>query len=135
MTLRRWLLLTVIALGAGGVLVFGLTACSTPFIPLPPPSDPSFTPIVVDDGMGGVRMTWETRGTVAGAEARVSVYNATLGEGIIVRSLADGSYVASPLEGREGDRVEIDFEAKDGQGGAGICRLLQRGLAQTPCPR
>jgi hypothetical protein len=135
MNLRRWLLVAVTALGAGGALVLGLPACSTPFIPLPPPADPSFSPVAVDDGMGGTTMMWETRGSVTGAESKVSVYNASAGEGVIVRSLADGTYVASPLQGQLGDRVEIGFETKDGQRSASICRLLQLGLAQTPCPK
>lgn len=135
MTLRRWLLVAMTALGAGGALTLGLPGCSTPFIPLPPPADPSFSPVAVDDGMGGLKMMWETRGSVSAGEAKVSVYNASAGEGVIVRALPDGTYVASPIEGREGDRIEIGFEAKDGQRAPGICRLLQTGLAQTPCPR
>src|SRR5688572_8890836 len=99
MTLRRWLLVVVTAFGAGGGLLVGLPACNTPFIPLPPPADPTFTPIAVSDGMGGTRMMWQTSGAPSAAmvEAKVTVYNATVGAGVIVRAQTDGSYVASPI--------------------------------------
>src|SRR3954469_17693377 len=42
MTPRRWLLAAVTALAASGLLVLGLPACNTPFIPLPPPASPTF---------------------------------------------------------------------------------------------
>jgi hypothetical protein len=135
MTPRRWLLAAVMALaGAGGLLVC-LPACNTPFIPLPPPSDPTFMPVTVTDAMGGTQTVWETRGpaSAALADAKVSVYNASVGAGVIVRAGADGSYVASPIEGREGDHIEIEYDSKDGRSGPGICRVLQVGLAQTEC--
>jgi hypothetical protein len=133
MSLKRWLLVGAMALSAGAAMVLALPACNTPFIPLPPPSDPTFMPVVVGDGMGGSRTLWETRGTAA-AEAKVSVYNADVGAGVIVRAQTDGSYVATPLDGKEGDRIQIDYTAKDGTPGPGICRILQQGRAQTECP-
>ena len=126
----------VTALAAGGSFVIGLPACNTPFIPLPPPGDPTFTPVMVSDGMGGTRMMWETRGgaSSAMAEAKVSVFNVDVGAGVIVRAQADGAYVASPLDGREGDRIQIGYDGKDGRSGPGICRILTKGVAQTGCP-
>jgi hypothetical protein len=136
MTLKRCLLLVAMALGVGALLTFALPACNTPFIPLPPPGDPTFTPVVINDGMGGTRTVWDVRGMPAAAlsEAKVSVYNATVGAGVIVRAQLDGSYVAAPIDGHEGDRVQIDYTAKDGTNGPGICRLLQQGRAQSDCP-
>src|SRR5207247_6781838 len=99
----------------------------TPFIPLPPPSDPTFTPVMVSDGMGGTHMMWETRGTAA-SEAKVSIFNASVGAGVIVRAQTDGAYVAAPIDGHEGDRVQIEYESKDGRSGTGSCGILQRGL-------
>jgi hypothetical protein len=130
-------MLAAVAALSGGALLFGLPACNTPFIPLPPPSDPTFTPIAVSDGMGGTRMMWETRQgpSAAMAEAKVTIYNASVGAGVVVRAQLDGSYVASPLDGKEGDRIEVDYEAKDGRKGPGLCRILQVGLAQTDCPK
>jgi hypothetical protein len=137
MTTRRWLLTALGALAASALLVVVLPACNTPFIPLPPPADPTFTPVTVSDGMGGTRTMWETRGAPAAAlsEAKVSVFNVDVGAGVIVRAQADGSYVAAPIDGREGDRVQIQYESKDGRSGPGICRRLQQGLAQSQCPQ
>ena len=136
MTPRRWLLTAVMALCTSSLMLVGLPACNTPFIPLPPPADPTFTPMMVSDGMGGTRTMWETRGpaTSALSEAKVSVYNESVGAGVIVRAQVDGSYVAAPIDGREGDRVRIEYAAKDGRSGPGICRLLQQGQARTDCP-
>jgi hypothetical protein len=137
MTPRRWLLAAVTALAASGLLVLGLPACNTPFIPLPPPASPTFMSVMVSDGMGGTRTMWQTSGPASSAmtEAKVSVFNATVGGGVIVRAQVDGSYVAAPIDGREGDRVEIEYTAKDGRSGPGICRILQQGLAQMECPK
>jgi hypothetical protein len=137
MTPRRWLLAATAALVTSTLLVLGLPACNTPFIPLPPPADPTFMPVMVADGMGGTRMMWQTSGPASAAmsEARVSVFNATVGGGVIVRAQVDGSYVAAPIDGREGDRIELEYAAKDGRAAPGICRILQQGLAQTQCPK
>jgi hypothetical protein len=137
MTPRRWLLAAVMALAASSLLVLGLPACNTPFIPLPPPANPTFMPVMVADGLGGTRTMWQTSGPASSAmsEAKVSVFNASVGGGVIVRAQVDGSYVAAPIDGREGDRIEIEYDSKDGRSGPGICRLLQQGLAQTECPK
>ena len=132
MTPRRWLLTAVMALATSSLMLVALPACNTPFIPLPPPADPTFTPVMVSDGMGGMRTMWETRG-VALSEAKVSVYNEGVGAGVIVRALMDGSYVAAPIDGREGDHIRIDYADKDGRSGPGICRVLQQGQARTDC--
>jgi hypothetical protein len=127
----------VAALATSSLLVLGLPACNTPFIPLPPPADPTFMPVMVADGMGGTRMMWQTSGPASSAlsQAKVSVYNASVGAGVIVRAQTDGSYVAVPIDGREGDRIQIDYTSSDGRDGPGICRVLQQGLAQTECPK
>jgi hypothetical protein len=117
---------------AGAALALAL-ACNTPFIPLPPPGDPTFTPVIVTDGMGAMHTTWETRGN-AMASAKVSIFNLDGGSGVIIRAQPDGTYVASPFEGREGDRIQIIYDTDDGRESPGICRVLQRGLSQTACP-
>src|SRR5215212_10063657 len=85
-------------------------ACNTPFIPLPPPADPTFTPVMVSDGMGGTRTMWETRGAGVMAGARVSVFSIDGGTGVIARAQADGTYVTNPLDGRVGDRIQLHYE-------------------------
>jgi len=136
MTPRRWLLTAVMALATSSSMLVGLPACNTPFIPLPPPADPTFTAVMVSDGMGGMRTMWETRGPATSAltEAKVSVYNESVGAGVIVRAQVDGSYAAAPIDGREGDHIRIEYAAKDGRSGPGICRVLQQGQARTDCP-
>ena|SRR5687767_4981820 len=135
MTPRRWLLAALTALATSGLMLVALPACNTPFIPLPPPADPSFMPVMVSDGMGGTRTMWETRGPASAmqGEAKVSIYNASVGAGVIVKAQLDGSYVAAPIDGREGDRIQIEYTAKDGRSGPSICRLLQQGQARTDC--
>jgi hypothetical protein len=133
--LRLWVLAAAgLVGGAGCLLVFA--SCNTPFIPLPPPGDPTFTPVAMD-GRGEARTLWETRGAPASAmsEARVFVFNIDAGTGVIVRAAADGSYItADPLEGRLGDRVQLRYESPDGRMSPDICRVLEQGRAQTPCP-
>jgi hypothetical protein len=120
----------------GGVmllLVFG--SCNTPFIPLPPPGDPTFTPVTITDGMGGPRMLWETRGGPAPemTGARVFVYNLDAGSGVIGTAGPDGSYVVNPMEGTPGDRIQLRYEMPDGRHSPDICRVLERGLARAAC--
>jgi hypothetical protein len=128
--MRMWMTTRRFKLGVALALVL---ACNTPFIPLPPPSDPTFTPIMVSDGMGGMRTTWETRGSVMAA-AKVSIFNLDGGNGVIIRAQADGTYVANPFDGKEGDRIQLHYDTDDGRESPGICRVLQRGLSQTACP-
>jgi hypothetical protein len=135
---RSWgriLVLALAALAAALGCLFALPACNTPFIPLPPPGDPTFTPVAMTDGMGGPRTLWETRGAPSSAmrEARVFVYNIDGGSGVIVRAQEDGAYVTNPLEGKLGDRVQIHYIDREGHNSPDICRTLQQGLAQTTC--
>ena len=53
---------------AGAALV-ALFACNAPFIPIPPPPDPTFAPITVPDGTGGTKRIWETKGGAFDAAA------------------------------------------------------------------
>jgi hypothetical protein len=133
--LGRWL--TGGAL-AGALAALGLTlgACNTPFIPIPPPGDPSFKPIAMVDATGGQHVVWETSGGAnqAMAAAQVYVYNRALGEGVIARAGADGAYVAAPIEGKLGDAIELFYETPKGERSIAICRILQEGPAHTACP-
>jgi hypothetical protein len=126
---------TALAMAAAS-LVFALPACNTPFIPLPPPSDPTFSPVMVSDATGASRTLWETRGAPSPtmAEATVYVFNRDVGAGVIVRAQTDGSYAASPLDGNEGDRIELHYDDKAGRPSQVLCRLLSQGLARTACP-
>jgi hypothetical protein len=132
----RWLARLGIGLTGAGLMVLALAACNTPFIPIPPPGNPTFTPIITMDGMG-TRTVWETRGAPSAriANALVFVYNRDAERGVIAKASADGSYVADPIAGNVGDRIQIFYEQSTGEDSPGICRLLQQGVAQTECPR
>jgi hypothetical protein len=134
-SLGRWLLASTLA-SALATVTLGLGACNTPFIPIPPPSDPAFKPIAMVDALGEPHTVWETSGgpnaTMAGA--RVFVFNRNLGEGVITRAGADGAYVAAPLEGKLGDPIELFYETAKSERSPGICRVLQDGVAHNPCP-
>jgi hypothetical protein len=129
---RTWLTLGA---GAAAALIGAVFGCNTPYIPIPPPGNPTFTPIVTMDPMGSPHTAWEARGTAneALAEAKVSIYNASLGQGVIARAQLDGSYVAGPFEGTAKDRIELSYENKKGELSPTVCVLLQPGLA-SPCP-
>jgi hypothetical protein len=135
MSRRRLITRCLAGTALGGLLLF-LGACNTPFIPIPPPGDPSFRPIATVDAMGGQHTVWETSGganaPMAGAE--VYVFNRALGEGVIARANADGSYVTAPLEGRLGDPIELTYETPKGERSIAICRVLQEGPAHGACP-
>jgi hypothetical protein len=134
-SLARWIFGGTLA-GAVAAVSLSLGACNTPFIPIPPPGDPTFRPVATVDAMGQTHTTWETSGGPhpAMAGVRVFVYNATLGEGVIARAGTDGAYVAAPLEGRPDDRIELFYETAKGDRSPGICRPLQPGTVRTPCP-
>lgn len=136
MKARIWLRRLACAAIAAWSLLLAFPACNTPFIPLPPPGDPTFTPVEVADGMGGMRTVWQASAGANSsmAEAKISLFNADAGSGVIVRAQPDGSYVAGPFEGQEGDRMQIQYESKDRRPSPGICRVLTRGLSQTACP-
>lgn len=133
--MRHLVAVTGACLSSAALFLFTLSACNTPFIPLPPPGDPTFTPVTVTDGIGAAHTMWQTSGTPAAqmADAKVSVFNLDVGVGVMVRAKPDGSYVANPIEGREGDRIQIQFESRDLRSSPDICRVLQAGLAQTEC--
>src|SRR5438552_3391125 len=114
-SLGRWLIGGALACALGAVSL-SLPACNTPFIPIPPPSDPAFKPIATVDAMGAQHIVWETSGgpNAPMAGARVFIFNRAVGEGVIAHAGADGTYVATPLEGRLGDPVELFYETAKG---------------------
>jgi hypothetical protein len=114
-------------------VTLGLGACNTPFIPIPPPGDPIFTPMTAVSAMGMEHVSWQASGH-ANAGARVFLYNTKLGVGVIARADDDGGYVSSPFDGQIGDPIEISYETPKGERSAGICRPLQAGLVRLDCP-
>jgi hypothetical protein len=129
------------ALGGGtaAALLGILLGCNTPYIPLPPPGTPTFDPVVTTDAAGAPRTAWQATGgpNAAMTDARVAVYNVTLGRGVIARAQGTGqtagAYVTGLFDGNPNDRIEISYENKDGELSPTLCVLLQTGVAQ-PCP-
>src|SRR5205809_824779 len=57
------------------------------------------------------------------------------GVGLIVRAAADGSYLASSLDGQKGDRIEIQYQPRHGERSTSICRPLDVGTVHDECEK
>ena len=121
----------VLALGAAAVV----WACNAPFIPVPPPGQ-SFTKALVADGMGGQKTVWTAHGEPYDQApfARVHVFDANRGVGVIGLAAADGSYASPPFEGTDGDRIEISYETPAGGLGDRFCFQLVEVVPAPVCP-
>jgi hypothetical protein len=118
----------LLALGATAVV----WACNAPFIPVPPPGH-TFTKALVSDGMGGEKTMWTAQGEpfAEGASARVYVFEANRGVGVIGLARADGSYTSPPFEGTAGDRIEVSYETSAGLSDR-FCYQLVEGYTMAP---
>ncbi len=129
---------TLLALAASvATLLLALGACNTPFIPLPPPDDPTFTQVMAPDGTTRAQIAWETRGGpgATASSSRIFIWNLNLHVGVIAQAGPDGSYVASPLDGQVGDQVELRYETPKGERSQVKCRILGPGIATMQCPQ
>jgi hypothetical protein len=111
-------------------------ACNAPSIPVPPPGESvRFTSALVPDGAGGQKTVWIANGATnsVSAFARVFVFDATAGAGVIGLAASDGSYMSPPMDGTRGDRVEISFETVQGVLSASTCFQLIEGAAAPAC--
>jgi hypothetical protein len=107
-------------------------ACASPFIPIPPPGDPTFEPV----GDASTTMSWRVNGAPAEALAnsRVSIFNQSRGKGVLVQAQADGSYATASLDAKLGDFIEIFYEPPgQTERSASICRVLVEGLSREVC--
>lgn len=123
----------VLALG----LVSIVWACNAPFIPVPPPGQTaSFTSALVTDGAGAQKTVWMAHGpaNADAAFARFFVFNTARGAGVITLAGADGHYDAPPMDGSEGDPVEISYERASGTRSAPVCFQLELGATAPTCP-
>ena len=112
-----------------------LLACNAPFIPVPPP-DNVFVAQLQTDASGTSKTVWITQGKSdprAGL-AKFFIFNEATGAGVIVDAMADGSYVAKPLDGTRGDRVIISYSTPNGDSSEAVCRQLVEGDPAPPCP-
>jgi hypothetical protein len=111
------------------------SACNSNFIPVPPPGDPTFEPVTVADAIGAPRQVWQVSGTASEAlkNAKVLIFNTSLGLGVIVKATETGTYSSGLFEGAVGDEVELSYETPMSEKSPVICRRLQEGVAQTRC--
>jgi len=130
--LRLRLARLAVALG----VVATLWACNAPFIPVPPPGQTSFSSELVDDGAGGQKTVWITRGGINtnAALARFFIFDSTRGAGVIAAAKADGTYVAPAMDGTMGDHVQVFYETPTGDYSPEICLLLMDGATAPVCP-
>ena len=119
--MRRRILKLATLLGALTVVF----ACNAPFIPVPPPGA-SFTSQLVDDGAGGQKTVWVTRGLPSenAAFATYFVKNQRTGGGIIATAEADGTFTGMPMDGVENDNVLVSYRTPEGDYSDSICLLL-----------
>jgi hypothetical protein len=111
-------------------------ACNAPFIPVPPPGQSAtFTSALVTDGTGAQKTVWTAHGpaNADAAFARFFVFNTARGAGVIAQAAADGSYTAPPMDGTQGDDVEISYERPNGSRTAPVCFELVLGDPAPAC--
>ena len=109
-------------------------ACNAPFIPVPPPGA-SFELQMVDNGAGGLKPVWITRGLPSSnaAFAYYYVINESLvpRAGIIAQAGADGTFTGMPLDGTMGDHIRLAYETPAGDQSESICLLLTTDVSAT----
>jgi len=117
--------------------VLAVWACGPVYIPVPPPSQITFTAELVTDSSGVTHTEWITAGgpNSKAADGRYFVFDQEQNGGVIAPALADGSFQSPAMPGTEGDRVLIYYEDTLGRPSATSCHLLseQRPVAAV-CP-
>jgi hypothetical protein len=139
----KLLLRSILLLRLTAALVFPLlltvgVACNapavgSPYIPIPPPPNPTFgSPTSEIDSAGVTHTYWKVTSPPSSELSDLWVYltNIDMGSGTIVRAAQDGSY-ATRVEGQPGDRILFGFGAPDGP--ITLCRPLREGVAEVPC--
>jgi len=118
-----------------GVVV--LWACGPVYVPVPPPSQISFTADLVTDSAGVTHTEWITAGgpNDKAANGRYFVFDLDQNGGVIAPAMSDGSFVAPSMPGTAGDRVSVYYEDTLGHPSASSCRVLgeERPFAAS-CP-
>jgi hypothetical protein len=119
-------LVSHVRIGIGALaLALGLcTACYTPSVPLPPPLVENMSFTAGADG-GTVVLSSPPESQIGAV--RFSVFNVSQGMGVIFVSNADGSFTSPPFPGKDGDYIDISYEANNGS--ADRCTTLHVGAA------
>ena len=110
-------------------------ACNAPFIPVPPPGA-TFTSELVTDGAGGMKVQWTAHGDPEprADSALFTIIDLQRNAGVAVYAMKDGTYVSPPMEGTEGDHVQIFYETPEGDRSASACLVLQPSPIEMKCP-
>jgi hypothetical protein len=121
---------------AVGVL-FTLWACGPVYIPVPPPSQIAFTAEDLTDASGATHRFWITAGgpDPSATAATFFVLDIDRNAGVIAGANPDGSFLAPPFEGTEGDHISIYYRDTQGRSSGTTCRLLGPDTPFAPlCP-
>jgi hypothetical protein len=131
--LRLWQRLGRLAIALG--VAAACWACNAPFIPIPPPGQTAtFTSALVSDGAGGQKTVWVTHGPPDkdSALARFFIFDEKQMAGVIAEGTADGSFTSQPMDGAEGDHVDINFETPAGGVSVPVCFVLTANTEMRP---
>ncbi len=130
---RLWLRMARLALALG--VAAACWACNAPFIPIPPPGQTAtFTSALVADDAGAPKTVWIAHGPANqyASLARFFVFNKDRMTGVIAEAAADGSFDSPPMDGAEGDNVDINFETVKGAFSPEVCFQLTTTTEMRP---
>lgn len=121
---------------AGLLVAATAWACGPVYLPVPPPMQTTFTAELITDAAGNQRQVWIAMGgpNEHAQNALFYVFDQERNAGVIAGAMPDGSYVAPPMEGTEGDHIFINYRDAQGRSSASACLLLSEKLQPDACP-
>jgi hypothetical protein len=124
-------------LAASCVAVAAIWACGPVYIPVPPPypAETTFATDIAVDQAGKQRQVWIAMGVPdsRAAGATFYVFDQDQQAGVISRAEPDGSYVAPPMDGTEGDRVSVYYRDTRGELSGTNCVILSTSRPVAAC--
>jgi hypothetical protein len=127
----------ILRLASACLAVAAAWACGPVYIPVPPPSQTTFTLDTTLTNIAGDQF-WIAAGGPEPRAARSTYYilDQERNAGVIAGANSDGSYLSPPMAGTAGDHIVIHYKDRNGKLSASACLLLgeQRPTAQA-CPR
>lgn len=114
-----------------------LWACGPVFIPVPPPSQTTFTLDTIVDSSGTTVDVWIAAGgpEPRAANGKFYIFDQARNAGVIAGAKADGSFQAPPMQGTAGDRILIHYADQNGNLSGTSCMLLsERRPTAALCP-
>lgn len=124
---------------ACGVSFAVLWACGPVYLPVPPPAAVTtiaFTPELLTAPDGNQRQVWTAVGAPhAPADgATHTLFDQQRNAGVITVAASDGSYIAPPMEGTEGDHVIVHYIDTRGERSENACFILSAQQPAATCP-